>query len=189
MTLFREPQRAVRQRWYRTGFIGRRSSTGSSQGMTATRTAIQPIGAQNPIDHSLSCAYTFCRRSFARFLNPGYVQATMNSMVDTVAAPANTEAQLPSRVLEIRPEESNLVCVGAGGREFALSRIAGSNVRVGDELIAPATTGTVTADAEIYIEKPYLRRADVYQVKAGYVALWGQDQSEETFVRVQANLA
>src|SRR5580658_8471403 len=99
--------------------------------MTATRTVIQPIGAQNPINHSLSCTYTFCRRSFARFLNPGYAQAAMNSAVDTiVAAPASAEAQLPSRVLEIRPEESKLVCVGADGREFALSRLVGSNVRI-----------------------------------------------------------
>src|SRR5580700_6239753 len=116
--------------------------------MTATRTVILPTGAQNPINLSLSCAYTFCRRSFARFLNPGYAQAAMNSVVDTiVAAPANTEAQLPSRILEIRPEESKLVCVGADGREFALSRLVGSNVRVGDELLAPATTGAATADA------------------------------------------
>src|SRR5580658_6775835 len=120
--------------------------------MTATHTACQPIGARHPINLSLSCAYTFCRRSFARFLNPGYAQAAMNSVVDTiVAAPANTEAQLPCRILEIRPEESKLVCVGADGREFALSRLVGSNVRVGDELLAPSTTGTVIADAEVYI--------------------------------------
>ena len=38
----------------------------------------------------------------------------MNSVVDTIiAAPASSEAQLPSRVLEIRPEESKLVFVGA----------------------------------------------------------------------------
>src|ERR1700687_5627256 len=106
--------------------------------MTATRTVIQPIGAQNPINLSLSCAYTFCRRSFARFLNPGYAQATMNTVVDTIIAdPASSEAQFPSRVLEIRPEESKLVCVGADGREFALSRLIGSNVQVGDEALVP----------------------------------------------------
>jgi hypothetical protein len=55
----------------------------------------------------------------------------MNSVVDTtIAASASAEAQLPSRVLEIRPEESKLVCVGADGREFALSRLVGSNVRI-----------------------------------------------------------
>ena len=84
----------------------------------------------------------------------------MNSVVDTiVAASASSEAQLPSRVLEIRPEESKLVCVGADGREFALSRLIGSNVRVGDELLAPASAGTAIADTEIYIRKPSLRRA------------------------------
>src|ERR1700730_6845599 len=107
--------------------------------MTATRIVIQPIGAQNPINLSLSCAYTFCRCSFARFLNPGYAQAAMHSVVETtVADSASAEAQLPSRVLEIRPEGSKLVCVGADGREFALSRLIGSNVRVGDQILAPA---------------------------------------------------
>jgi hypothetical protein len=96
----------------------------------------------------------------------------MNSVVDTiVAASASSEAQLPSRVFEIRPEESKLVCVGADGREFALSRLVGSNVRIGDEVLVPASTGTATADTEVYIRKPSLRRADVYQVKAGYAAL------------------
>src|SRR6202166_3678511 len=137
--------------------------------MTATRTVIQPIGAQNPIDRFLSCAYTFCRRSFARFLNPGYAQAAMNSAVDTsIAAPAGSDAQMTSRALEISPEESKLVCVGADGREFALSRLVGSNVRIGDEVLVPASTGTATTDTEVYIRKPALRRADVYQVKAGY---------------------
>src|ERR1700684_650536 len=154
--------------------------------MTATRPVIQPIGTQNPINLSLSCAYTFCRRSFARFMNPGYAQAAMNSVVDTiVAAPANSEAQLPSRVLEIRPEESKLVCVGADGRQFAPSRLAGSNVRIGDEVLVPASTGTATADTEVYIRKPSLRRADVYQVKAGYAALPKLDKREELFVLVQ----
>jgi curved DNA-binding protein CbpA len=110
----------------------------------------------------------------------------MNSVVDTiVAAPANNEAQLPSRILEIRTEESKLVCVGADGREFRLSRLVGSNVRVGDELLAPGPAGTATADAEVYIRKPSTRRADVYQVRAGYAALPKLDRREETFVRVQ----
>ena len=92
----------------------------------------------------------------------------MNSAVDTmVAAHASSEAQLPSRVLEIRQEESKLVCVGADGREFALSRLIGSNVRVGDELLAPASAGTVLGDPGISIRMPSLRRADVYPVKAG----------------------
>jgi len=110
----------------------------------------------------------------------------MNSVVDTiVAAPANSEAQLPSPVLEIRLEESKLVCVGTDGREFALSRLVGSNVRIGDEVLVPASTGTATADTEVYIRKPSLRRADVYQVKAGYAALPKLDKREEPFVRVQ----
>src|SRR6202030_1103867 len=99
--------------------------------------------AQSPINLSLSCAYTFCQRSFARFLNPGYAQAAMNSAVDTIiAAPASSKAQLPSRVLEIRPEESKLVCVGADGREFALSSLVGSNDAARDELLTAESAGT-----------------------------------------------
>src|SRR5258706_13806841 len=104
----------------------------------------------------------------------------MNSLLDTmVAAPANSEAQLPSRVLEIRPEESKLVCVGADGREFALSRLVGSNVRIGDEVLVPASTRTATADTEVYIRKPSLRRAGVYQAKPGYAALPKLDKQED----------
>jgi len=58
-------------------------------------------------------------------------------------------------------------------------------VRIGDELLVPASTGTTTADAEVYIRKPSLRRSDVYQVKAGYAALPKLDKREEPFVRVQ----
>jgi len=154
--------------------------------MTATRTVIQPIGTQNPINHSLSCAYTFCRRSFARFLNPGYAQAAMNSVVDTmVAAPASSEAQLPSRILEIRPEESKLVCVGADGREFALSRLIGSNVRVGDEVLVPASTGTAPADTEVYIRKPSLRACRCLPGESRLCCIAKMDKREEPFVRVQ----
>src|SRR5215471_5756380 len=132
--------------------------------MTAIRIAFQPIGLRYPINLALSCAYTFCRRSFARFLNPGYARAAMNSVAETtIAASASTEARSTSRVLEIRPVESKLVCIGADGREFALSRLVGSNVRIGDELLVPASTGTTTADTEVYIRKSSTRRADVCQ--------------------------
>ena len=110
----------------------------------------------------------------------------MNSVVETtIAASVSSEVRSFSRVLEIRPVESKLVCIGADGREFALSRLVGSNVRIGDELLVPASTGTTTADTEVYIRKPSMRRADVYQVKAGYAALPKQDRREEHFVRVQ----
>ena len=77
----------------------------------------------------------------------------MNSVVDTiVAASASSEAQLPSRVVEIKPEESKLVCVGADRREFALARLVGSNGRIGDDVLVPASTGTATADTEVYMK-------------------------------------
>src|SRR5258708_34563849 len=110
----------------------------------------------------------------------------MNSVVDTIAAaPASAEAQLPSRVLEIKQEESKLGGGGGGGWEFGISRLVGSNVRIGDEVLVPASAGTATANTEVYIRKPSLRRADVYQVKAGYAALPKLDKREESFVRVQ----
>ncbi len=126
------------------------------------------------------------RPSFARVLNLGYAQA-VNSIVETSLARSgsNSAEQMPARVLEIKPEQSKLVCVFSGGREIALSRLVGSNVRIGDEILLPASTEAATTEAEIYIRKPSSSKADVYQVKAGYAALPKQDRRGELFVRVQ----
>ena len=51
--------------------------------------------------------------------------------------------------------------------------------------LLPIPQATATANTEVYIRKPSLRGADVYQVKAGYAALPKQDKREESFVRVQ----
>jgi hypothetical protein len=118
-------------------------------------------------------------------LNPGYAQAAMNSIVETSVEPAESSEQMPASVLELKPEQSKLVCVVSNGREIALSRLVGSNIRVGDEILASASTESATTDAEIYIRKPSSSKADVYQVKAGYAALPKQDRRGELFVRVQ----
>jgi hypothetical protein len=93
----------------------------------------------------------------------------MNPAVETVAA--------PERVLTLRLQDSKFVCATDGGRELTLTRLLGSNVRIGDEV--------AVADREVYIRKLSIRGADVYQAKAGYAALPKQDKHEESFVRVR----
>ena len=62
------------------------------------------------------------RRSFAHFWNPGYAQAAMNSLTETVvAAPAEPPTQMLARVLGVKPQDSKLVCATADGREFMLT--------------------------------------------------------------------
>jgi hypothetical protein len=118
-------------------------------------------------------------------LNLGYAQA-VNSIVETsVASGSSSAEQMPARVLEIRPEQSKLVCVVSSGREISLSRLVGSNIRIGDEILLPGSTESATTDTEIYIRKPSLPKSEVYQVKAGYAALPKQDRRGELFVRVQ----
>ena len=108
----------------------------------------------------------------------------MNSMVETVVvASAGPVAPMLARVLELKHQASALVCATADGREITLTRLVGSNVRIGDEVAV--TDSSATAATEIYVRKPSIRGADVYQVKAGYAALPKQDKREESFVRVQ----
>jgi hypothetical protein len=92
---------------------------------------------------------------------------------------------MQSRVIEIRPEQSKLICVVSDGREIAISRLVGSHVRIGDQIVVSASNGSQTTDTEIYVRKPSLQKADVCQIKAGYAALPKQDRRGELFVRVQ----
>lgn len=100
-------------------------------------------------------------------------------------ASGSSAGQMPARVIELKPEQSKLVCVVSNGHEIALSRLVGSNIRIGDEILVPDSTESATTDAEIYIGKPSSPKADVYQVKAGYAALPKQDRRGEHFVLVQ----
>ena len=110
----------------------------------------------------------------------------MNSVMETaVDAPARPATQTLARVLELKPQDSKLVCTTAEGREFTLTRLVGANVRIGDDVAVADSTGAATANTEVYIRKPSARGADVYQIKAGYAALPKQDKREESFVRVQ----
>jgi hypothetical protein len=117
-------------------------------------------------------------------LNPGYAQAAVNSKMENSAS-SSGGSPAESRVIEIRPEQSKLICVVSDGREIAISRLVGSNVRIGDEILVSASNGSETTDIEIYVRKPSLQRADVCQIKAGYAALPKQDRRGELLVRVQ----
>jgi hypothetical protein len=111
----------------------------------------------------------------------------MNSAAET----ANTcsenigECPPPSRVLGVRFEGSRLICLLADNRQLALSRLTGSHVRVGDEILASEFTPADSATIELYVRKPALWRADVCQVRAGYAALPKPDRRGEQFVRAQ----
>jgi hypothetical protein len=75
----------------------------------------------------------------------------MNSLVHSAAAPPETGPlpDAPAAVVEIRSEGSRLVCVSADGRELSLSRLVGSHVRVGDEVLIHSAAAPATTDAEI----------------------------------------
>src|SRR6185437_6471964 len=135
-----------------------------SPGKIATQGDLRQKVRKRPPFASLPCAYTSgcCLRVplFACFLNPGYARAAMDSAVALAApAPTVTPEPKPSRVVEIRPEESKLACTLADGREFALSRLVGSHLTLGDELVLPGSVDPAVPDTEIYISKPSLRRA------------------------------
>jgi len=104
-------------------------------------------------------------------------------METVVTASTRPVMEMLARVLELKHQGSALVCATADGREVTLTRLVGSNVRIGDEVAV--ADSSPTAGTEIYVRKPSNRGADVYQVKAGYAALPKQDKREESFVRVQ----
>ena len=93
-------------------------------------------------------------------------------------------AEPPSRVVEIRPEESKILCVLGDGRHCALSQLVGSHARAGDEL-SVGWLAESSSEAEVYIRKPSIRRGDVYHLKAGYAALPKPDKRDEYFVRLE----
>jgi hypothetical protein len=108
----------------------------------------------------------------------------MDSMMETVvAASTRPVMEMLARVRELKHQGSALVCATADRREVTLTRLVGSNVRIGDEVAV--ADSSPTAGTEIYVRKPSIRGADIYQVKAGYAALPKQDKREGSFVRVQ----
>jgi len=110
----------------------------------------------------------------------------MDSAVQSgvVAPPVALSSEHPSSLIRIRREGPKFLCACADGREFALSRLVASHLRVGDELLVQGS-GVASADAEIYVKKTYLRRADVYNVKVGYSAMPKPDRRSELFVKVE----
>jgi len=60
-----------------------------------------------------------------------------------------------------------------------------ANLQVGDEIFSSACLHEPAAATEIYIRKPSLRGADIYNAKISYAALPKPDRRSELFVRVQ----
>jgi hypothetical protein len=105
-----------------------------------------------------------------------------------IAGTANefgSSSEASSRIVQIRRNGAQILCVRADDREFALSRLFASHVRVGDEIAVHGSPGQPTANTEIYIRKPSLRRADIYNACVGYAALPKPDRRSELFVRVE----
>jgi hypothetical protein len=100
-------------------------------------------------------------------------------------APGAGMPQPASSVVGIHRDGPKPVCICADGRELPMSHLVAAHVQVGDEISAPASLHEPAADTEIYIRKPSLRRADIYNVRISYAALPKPDRRGELFVRVQ----
>lgn len=92
---------------------------------------------------------------------------------------------VPNRVLDIRPAEASIAIACAGGATFSLSRLIGSHVRKGDELVTPQVPDSTAVATEILIHRPSLKRADLYHARVGYAAQPKPDRRGELFVRVE----
>ena len=83
----------------------------------------------------------------------------MDSVMETVVTASTKPAmEMLARVRELKPQGSALVCVTADGQEVTLTRLVGSNVRIGDEVAVADCSPT--AGTEIYVRKPSIRGAD-----------------------------
>jgi len=100
-------------------------------------------------------------------------------------APGADMPQPAFSVARIHRDGPKPLCICADGRELPMSHLVAAHVEVGDEISAPASLQEPAADAEIYIRKPSLRRADIYNARISYAALPKPDRRSELFVRVQ----
>jgi len=98
---------------------------------------------------------------------------------------AETDELGPNRVLEVRSEDTTISAVCADGATFALSRLLGSHVRKGDELLVARESDSAAGAKEVLIRKPALKRADLYHTRVGYAAQPKPDRRGEMFVRVE----
>jgi hypothetical protein len=96
------------------------------------------------------------------------------------AAEISGPRSAPERVTAVRQEAEKIICTCSSGALLALSRLIGSQVRIGNEI--SASTATVP---EILVRKPTLRRADVYHARVGYGAQPRPDRRGEMFVRLE----
>jgi curved DNA-binding protein CbpA len=110
----------------------------------------------------------------------------MESVFEPINAttPAGAGTEPPLVVSEIAREHSPIVCRSSDGRHAALSAFAGPHARIGDEVSVAGVSDAVAA-AEVYIRKPSLRRADVYQATVSYAALPKLDQRGELCVSIE----
>ena len=102
-----------------------------------------------------------------------------------VGSRAGTDEMGPNRVLEVRPEDTTISAVCAGGATFALSRLLGSHVRKGDALLVARESDSAAGAKEVLIRKPALKHADLYHARVGYAAQPKPDRRSEMFVRVE----
>jgi hypothetical protein len=79
--------------------------------------------------------------------------------------------QPASSVTRIRRDGAKSACICADGRELLISHLVAANLQVGDEIFFASPLHEAAADAEIYIRKPSLRRADIYNAEISYAAL------------------
>ena len=100
-------------------------------------------------------------------------------------APIAGMPQPASPVTRIRRDGAQSVGICADGRELRISPLVAANLQVGDEIFSAACLHEPAGDAEIYIRKPRLRRADIYNARISYAALPKPDRRGELFVRVQ----
>jgi hypothetical protein len=110
----------------------------------------------------------------------------MDSAIQSVPPTPNAGMpQFASPVTRIRRDGAKSACICADGRELRISHLVASILQVGDEIFSAASLHEPPGDAEIYIRKPSLRRADIYHAKISYAALPKPDRRSELFVRVQ----
>ena len=130
-------------------------------------------------DRAVSCLHGFRIRFMLR--------TVMESVLPCPTAEPDVVVQdvRVSRVTDVRPEDSKLLCTLADGRHLTLSPLLGSHLRVGDEVNATGVAESMAKEVEIYIHKPSVRKTDVYQTKISYAALPIADKRGDLFVRIE----
>jgi curved DNA-binding protein CbpA len=109
--------------------------------------------------------------------------------VEITTAVTEPQIQLPApkRVVAVTPEASRVCGLYADGEAFVLSRLVGSNLKRGDEVLRPEQTQNDRQPAEVLIRKPNVKRSDVYYARLGYAAQPKPNRRSEMFVPVEVS--